>query len=151
MRAIRYQATDGANQRAGIQRVQTDAPDGYLDRLIKFIPAETITLFTAIAVYAAGRETQVMLWVALLITFVATPVYLFVAAIPLPANQKPRLWMYPLALLAFVVWAIFTNDSVRQVPDIDVDEGWATFLLVTSVLLIPAVDQALGALFPRRP
>ncbi|HYI65815.1 MAG TPA: hypothetical protein VEW95_02710 [Candidatus Limnocylindrales bacterium] len=149
MRAIRYQTTTGENKPAGVQRVEPTDPDGYLDRLIKFIPAETLTLFTALVVGAAARENDVMLVVLLVICFIATPLYLFAAAIPLPANQKPRPWMYLLSPLAFIVWAIFTSEPVRVLPVTDVDEGWATFILVVSVLLIPAIDQFLGAVFPR--
>jgi hypothetical protein len=149
MRAIRYQTTDGRDAPGGVQRVSGNAPDGYLDRLIKFIPAETLTLFTALVVIAQARSTSVMLIILLAICLIVTPLYLFVASIPVPADQRPRLWMYGLAPIAFIVWAVFTNAAVRALPAPDIDDGWATFFLVLTVLLIPAVDQALGALFPR--
>jgi hypothetical protein len=58
--------------------------------------------------------------------------------------------MYLLAPAAFVVWAGYMNEPVRELSPTTIDQGWATFILILAVFFIPALDQALGFVFPRR-
>lgn len=87
----------------------TASPEQYTERLVKFIPAEVITLFVTLdaIVKAAGGELTVA-WVAFVACIIATPTYLYFGA----KDQKPS-WLHLLvSTLSFIVWALAFSTQV---------------------------------------
>jgi hypothetical protein len=96
---------------------------------------------------AALEQRRTLLMIATVIALLATPAYLWLNARTLPAKQKPLLHFYPLSALAFLTWAIGTT-SLRGL--VGLDELGASFILATSVFLIPLIDGILVTLYARQ-
>jgi hypothetical protein len=57
----------------------TPAPDDYSSRLVKYIPAEVITLYVTLntIILGTGDDHQLLLWSVALFGMIATPIYLY--------------------------------------------------------------------------
>lgn len=117
--------------------------DGYVDRLIKYVPAEVLAFFLPITA-AVGPGRPSLIWVCLAAGFVATPIWLGVHALQMPAGSRPLPHFYVLACVAFVAWAIASSDAVRVV--VGVDLVTANVILGVVVLILPGIDILLSAI-----
>lgn len=124
-------------------------PDGYLDRLVKYIPGETLALWLPLAVAAAASSTPWLLWVVFAAGLGATVLYLWLNGRKLPTDKRPMPHFYVLAAVAFVVWALGTSQPTADLFKLPADV--ANVLLGLGVLLIPGLDQLLEALLGTRP
>lgn len=123
----------------GARRVEEAAvPDDYAGKLVKFVPAEVLAFFAPMAAAVESRNS--LLIAATIIGFLATPAYLWYGAQKLPPEQKPLVHLYPLSAIAFLTWALGTS-SIGSL--IGLDSITTSFILGTSVFLIPLVDGLL--------
>ena len=99
-------------------------PDDYKDRLVKYIPAETVAFFTLVDKFlinhygldAAGNATKVpadsmmliLSWAFFVLGFIGTPIYLYKQRLK---DQPWRLHAF-LATIGFAVWTYVLGGSV---------------------------------------
>ena len=123
------------------------ARDGYLAKIVKYVPAEVLSVFVALAAAASAVGREMVLGV-FFVGLIATPAYFLVGSAKLPDHDKPRFYFYILAILAFVVWAFGVSEAVRTVFAMDAQV--AEILLGLAALLIPLADELLTMLFSPR-
>jgi hypothetical protein len=121
--------------------VANEAPkDGYVDRLLKYVPAEILAFFIPAA--AAAKADRRLSWTVFAVGLVATIGYLRYHAEALPAPQRPPLHFYALAAVAFVFWAMGSSEAVREL--LKVSATTTEVLLGIAVLMLPLADWLLG-------
>lgn len=88
--------------------------DGYLDRLLKYVPTEIIALYLgAINVVPHGNPSYwTALWVIAGLCTVATPIYMYFAT---RVPGQPTLWsQIILSSVAFPVWVFAIGGPFRE-------------------------------------
>ena len=123
------------------------AADSLPEKLVKYVPAETLAFFVPLAA-AAGTQRQGFLIALLVIGVIGTVAYLWYAARSLPAGQRPLLHFYVLAPIAFLCWAVATAPNVADL--IGIDSLISAAILTGSVFLIPITDSILTWLLTKR-
>ena len=125
--------------------LQSDAalPDGYLDRMAKYVPAEVLAFFLPLVTFIGKDDTW--LWVVLGVGAVGTVLYLLMASVK--QSEFPLPHFFVLSLAAFFVWAFGASGVIRDL--IDVNEKGATVVLGCFVFLVPAVDYLLAWVWTR--
>jgi len=120
----------------------TKPVDGYLDRLIKYIPGEAIAFYTPIVAGAsqAGWKGQAVL---IAVGLIGDFLYLSYHARRVPVEKRPLPHYYVLSLIAFIVWAISINSALAT--SLNLDQFWKGLLLAGTVFLLPALDDELAA------
>ncbi|MDZ7927136.1 MAG: hypothetical protein U5L46_08670 [Agrobacterium sp.] len=97
-------------------------PDDYRDRLVKYIPAESVALYVAVDKMVNSHfglsmltpesfvSTQAFLvsWAILVLGIVGTPIYLYRRKLP----GQPWLLNASISTIAFVLWAYTLSGSV---------------------------------------
>lgn len=132
----------------GARGTASDEPDGYVDKLVKYVPAEVLGGFVPLSALAAGTGHDSAVWVAAAAGLIGTPAYLAIQSRRVPLDKKPRPYFYLLSALAFLVWAVGTSSPLREVTGIG--QNLAEFFLGLTVFLMPVLDAALEALFGER-
>lgn len=127
-------------QRAAKQAGQPATGDTLPEKLVKYIPGETLA-FTVPVAAALGSDHEVWLIAMLIVAALGTPAYLWNSATSLPADQRPLTHFYVLATVAFGCWAIGTCPSVANL--ISVDDVVAGVILAAAVFLVPLLDGVL--------
>lgn len=112
------------------------------ERLIKYVPAETLAFFVPIAAILGANQGNV-LFAALVASAIGTVGYLWLSARALPPAEQPLPHFYVLAVVAFGCWSLTTAPNVRAV--FNIDETTAAVILPFSVFLIPLADGVLSA------
>jgi len=131
-----------ADERPAAPAAPPTQEDGYVDKLIKYVPAEVVAVFAPLsAVLASRRGLLIILALACLL---ATPGYLFLTAQNKPADLKPLPHYYVLATIAFAAWALGVSTALDSVLNLGTLE--VGLILGLSVLLIPLVDGLLAKL-----
>ena len=123
---------------------QGESGDKFPDKLLKYVPAETLAFFVPISA-SLGPDRTRLLVVAILVGAVGTPAYLWLTARKLPKAERPLTHFYLLAVLAFACWALGTSGSVDNL--VGIDSVTAGFILTVAVFAIPLMDQVLTAAF----
>ena len=77
--------------------------DSYLEKIVKYVPAEIVTL-TTLAV-AALQPAGGTIWWIVIVGALANVLYLFGTALANTSTPMPRWYFYPLSILAYLVWA----------------------------------------------
>ena len=131
-----------AGSPAGFTRSSTDG-DGYLSKLVKYVPVEGLAPFIPIAALASGKGQLVLAFVVSLVAGL-----LLIVAQVRKNDEKPRVWYWPFVVLAFAAWSTGASSDFRELLDVSEQTG-AFYLGLTSVAL-PVLDSALDAVFPRR-
>ena len=120
-----------------------DAPkDGYLEKLVKYVPAEVVAVYVALA--AAARDRTGLMWVVFGAGAVATVGYVYFHASQLRKEKQPRYYTYVISLLAFALWATGASDSTRGL--LHIDAITSEVALGLGVLLLPLIDFLWGQL-----
>lgn len=114
--------------------------DSFPERLVKYVPAETLAFFVPVAALL-GDGHRPLLIVAVVVGLIGTVGYLMQTA-PSEPDERPRIHYYVLACLAFLSWAIGTTPSVADL--IHLDHTGAAFVLAVAVFLIPLADGVLN-------
>jgi hypothetical protein len=126
-------------------------PDGYFAKLIKYVPVEMVTVFTALTAaastvpeFAGSMAPRVIVFLFAL----ASPVYFWLQSRSLDPVDRPARFFYVLTVPAFLIWALAINAGVRA--DLGRSPQLAEFLLATGAFAIPLIDQSLTALLLRK-
>ena len=120
---------------------ETPPKDDYLTKIVKYVPAETIT--TATLMFAAFKPTGNTVWVYLAVGSVANILYLLSLALGAPTTKtRPRWFFYLLSVGAFWLWALATIDAVREKAHITGDNADVkqAAILAGAAFIIPALD-----------
>jgi len=116
--------------------VAEDPPDGYLGRLVKYIPPDVIGAFLALegAIGAAGKavDTTVLGWVVFAIILIGTPFYLRKVG----GVTKPL--QIAISTGAFIVWAFAYSGPPFAALGIPTIYGTVAIGLYT--FLIPLIE-----------
>lgn len=125
----------------------TDAKDGFLEKLAKYVPAESITL--TLLAFAALVPSGADVWWLVAAGGVANVLYLFgTALVTRKQTPMPRWYFYPLSAGALVLWAIAVIEVVGKEAGIGGTnaEAQKTFVIAVAAFLIPLLDEILTAL-----
>jgi len=85
-------------------------PDGYIDRLVKYIPSELVAVYLSLdAICRSAESTEIWIrWSVLAFALIATPLYLWRAA---GVRKRTQLCM---STAAFLVWAFALGGPFAQ-------------------------------------
>jgi hypothetical protein len=114
--------------------------DGYLDKLVKYVPVEVVAFFTPLAALLGGRHG--LLLAAAVIGLLATPLYLWNSTRDKPAPEQPLPHFYFLAAVAFVAWALGTSQDLDAV--FRLDTVIVAFMLGITVFVLPLADSVMA-------
>jgi hypothetical protein len=123
-----------------------DTPaDGYVDKLIKYVPAEVVAFFAPAAAIAAGSRGALLGIAAAGV--IATPGYLWYQSRKLPVDRKPLPHFFVIATIAFLVWAAATSPALASTAHLETQT--VTLLLMVTILFVPLVDAGCTQLWLR--
>jgi hypothetical protein len=130
-RTVKYAA-------AGIEK------DGYQSKIAKFVPAEVLAAFIpwVATLDPAKPDDQSVLRFAVVAGIIATPIVLAWSARNEPKSKRSEPHFYILAIVAFVTWAIGSQEGVQTW--LGVDPRIAGISLGLFVLIVPAIDAAIS-------
>jgi hypothetical protein len=112
--------------------------DGLPERLVKYVPAETLGFFVPIAA-GIGNHRDAWLIGVIVAGFIGSIGYMWLAARRLTVERRPLPHFYFLAGLAFLCWAVGTSPNVSAL--IRIDQVEAGTVLGLAVFLIPLLDE----------
>ncbi len=144
-RVISYSPVTPTIMTFGVQVASggSKSPDGgYFERLVKYIPGETLAFFVPFAVLI-GSGNPFLLWVLVVACVVGTPLYLWSNSRSLAAAKKPLPHYYVLSVVAFIVWALGVAPSFATL--IGASDLGVTVTMGVTVFLLPKVDDVLAA------
>jgi hypothetical protein len=114
--------------------------DGLPEKLIKYVPAETLAFFVPVAA-AIGTGKEGALIAAIIVAAVGSPLYLWVAGSKAAVAERPKLHFYILAEIALACWVLGTSGSVQSL--VGVGETLGGVVLAGAAFLIPVTDEVL--------
>jgi hypothetical protein len=120
---------------------ETAGGDGLPERLVKYVPAETLAFFVPLAPIV-GPDRDALLVVVVVAALIGTVGYLWLNGSRLEPDERPRPHFYALAGLAFLAWALGISTLVQDL--VGVDEIAAAVVLAVAVFLIPLIDGVLS-------
>jgi hypothetical protein len=88
-------------------------PDGYLDRLVKYIPAEIIALYLGAAnvVPSTDPSFHAAIWIIAILTTLCTPIYMYFST---RETGQPTLWsQIVISSIAFPIWVFAIGGPFR--------------------------------------
>jgi hypothetical protein len=131
----------------GSRRAEPAGGDSLPEKLVKYVPAETLAFFVPLAAVLDDDNRKPWLITVLLIGIVGTAGYLWLAAHRAAEDERPLPHFYVLACVAFVCWAIGTSAGVAALAGLDrVESG---VVLGLAVFLIPLADDVLNRVVRR--
>jgi hypothetical protein len=119
--------------------------DGLPEKLVKYVPAETLAFFVPAAA-AIGTKNEGWLIAVIVVALIGTPAYLWQAAPSVPPTAKPRFYFYFLAEIALACWILGTSGPVESWVGITPTLGG--IVLGIGAFLIPVTDGVLAKLKP---
>lgn len=134
-------STESATKPSGSKSVAI--PDGYAEKLTKYVPAEVVAFFTPIA--AVVGERPALLIAATVVGLLATPGYLWNTTKGLDPEQKPQPHYYFLAGISFLAWALGTSKLGSL---IGMDHVTTSLILGAAIFLLPLADALLEKTVP---
>lgn len=108
------------------------APDGYAEKLVKYVPAETIALLAGVAAADVGDWLR---WVVVVVGALGTMLLV-------GRHGRPPWFFYPLSLMSFAGWVAGTTDYAQRL--LDLSRGECQVALALVVFVVPAIDEALS-------
>jgi len=125
-----------------VSAAEPTTTDGYLEKLAKYVPAESITLTTL--AFAALEPSSSDVWWLVAAGAVANVLYLFGTALQGRREAPmPRWYFYLLSAGALVLWSIAIIGPVGTKAGISGSNAEAakTFVLAAAAFLIPLLDS----------
>jgi hypothetical protein len=122
---------------AADQSKDTQPKDTVPTKLIKYVPAEVVTVTAG--GFAAFNPSGDWIWASLAFGALVNVLYLFTTTASDSKAPRPRIYFYPLSALAYVVWAIATIASVQKAMSLTTDK--AAYILVVGTFAIPLLDS----------
>jgi hypothetical protein len=113
-------------------------PEGYLDRLVKYIPAEIIALYLGASnvVPTQDADYHLALWTIAGLTTIATPIYMYFAT---REEGQPTLWsQIAISSLAFPVW-VFAIGGPFESFDWYAQKRWIAAIVITFATFIAGI------------
>lgn len=129
------------NPRSAARRSDSPPSDGLPEKLVKYVPAETLAFFVPTSA-VLGSDHDAVLAAAIAIGAVGTAGYLWLAARNESPDRRPRRHFYPLAVVAFLCWALGTSANVMDMVGIDATASGA--ILGFAIFLVPLADGLLN-------
>jgi hypothetical protein len=123
----------------GVPEETPKKPDDYLDRLLKYIPAEIIALYLAVtnAVPSTDRSYHLTLWIVFAVTVASTPIYMYFATQNRPA--EPVLWsQIVISSVAFPIWVFAIGGPFRYLPWYEA-KHWIAAVVISFVTFFAAL------------
>ena len=121
----------------------TDPGDGFPEKLAKYVPAETLAFFVPTsAALGDGRSTALV--VVTCVALAGSVGYLFVSARKLGEDERPTVYFYVLAGLAFLGWCLGTSANVADL--VGIDNVLAGVILAVTIFAIPLLDEFIASL-----
>ena len=121
-----------------------NADDGFLDKLVKYVPVEGLA--PLLPATALADDHEVMLWIAFGASLLLG-IVLILARVK-SNNESPRAWYWLFVVLAFGAWSIGASEQFRGL--LDVPDKVGAFALALTAGFLPAFDGALEKLFPKK-
>ncbi len=115
--------------------------DGLPERLVKYVPAETLAFFVPLTA-GIGTGRDALLVVVLCAGVLGTVGYLWLAGQRAAPDERPRPHFFALAAVAFVSWAVGTSPNVALL--FGLDRLAAGVWLGLAVFLVPLADEVLN-------
>ena len=115
-------------------------PDGYLDRLLKYIPAEIVALYLgAINVVPQNNpHHEGALWIIAILTTLCTPVYMYLNT---REPGKPTLWsQIVISTIAFPIW-VFAIGGPFALYGWYTENRWVSALVLSFATFLVAAYQ----------
>jgi hypothetical protein len=117
--------------------------DGLPERLVKYVPAETLAFFVPFAA-AIEPDRYVLLIAVVVVAALGNIGYLWWNGHNLPREQRPLPHFFVMATIAFLCWAIATAPNVSAM--LGIDALIAAVILGSAVFLVPLADQVITTL-----
>jgi hypothetical protein len=114
--------------------------DGWLEKIVKYVPTEIVGAYIAIAAVLGEPQGQAdtrALWIFFGVLLVLTPLYTLVAAAR-PGLPRPTLQAVA-ATIAFATWVAALGGPFRTLPSYDSRYAVAVMIVVT--LLLPLLEK----------
>lgn len=115
--------------------------DGLPERLVKYVPAETLAFFVPLAA-GIGDKRDGLLLTVVGAGLAGTVGYLWTAGQRAKPDERPRAHFYPLAGVSFLCWALGTSPNVAALVRLDPVES--AVALGLAVFLVPLLDDVLN-------
>ena len=93
---------------------QAEAPDSYIDRLVKYIPSEIVALYLGVINVVPHQDTLYWqsLWTIAIVTMLITPVYMYFVT---DVEGEPPAWtQIAVSSVAFPIWVFATGGPFAQ-------------------------------------
>ncbi len=104
--------------------------DGYIDRLVKYIPTEIIALYLGATNVVPFKDPSrwTALWIITGLCVVCTPIYMYVAT---KSEGQPTLWsQIAISSIAFPVWVFAIGGPFRLFSWYD-EKQWVAAIVIT--------------------
>jgi hypothetical protein len=134
---VRFRGSGGAEPAGG---------DRFPERLVKYVPAETLAFFVPTAA-VLDDDHKAWLLAVLVAGILGTAGYLWVAGRAAEDDERPLPHFYVLASIAFACWAVGTSAGVAAL--IGLDQVEAGVVVGLAVFVIPLVDDILNRVLNR--
>jgi hypothetical protein len=121
--------------------------DGYLDRLIKYIPAEIIALYLGAAnvVPQTDHNRLTALWIIAGLAAVCTPAYMYFTT---HKNDAPTLWsQIIISSIAFPVWVYAIGGPFEATFSWYKDERWIGAIVIMFGTFLAGIYQPVEKAF----
>jgi hypothetical protein len=106
------------------------APDDYLDRLVKYIPAEIVALYLGVSNVVPSSDTSywTALWIITFLTTLCTPIYMYFAT---AEKGQPPLWtQIIISSIAFPIWVFAIGGPFRHFSWYN-DKHWIAAIVIS--------------------
>ncbi|HEX4309900.1 MAG TPA: hypothetical protein VHZ25_07715 [Acidobacteriaceae bacterium] len=118
--------------------------DDYLDRLVKYIPAEIIALYLGASnvVPHSGRKNEVIaLWVIAVLTTICTPIYMRYAT--KDWKTQPTLWSQVIiSSIAFPIWVFAMGGPFEATwPNWYPNNKWIAAIVISFATFLAGIYQ----------
>lgn len=132
--------------RANGSAAEASPKDGYLEKLVKYVPAEILAVFVPLAAASGAQGVpSILQWVVFFVGLVGTAGWLGIHASKLSKTKRPRWYSYLIASMAFFFWAAASSDVVRNL--LGLNAPTTEVLLGVAVLTIPAIDELFSIIY----
>ena len=119
---------------ASARTVRIPEPDGYLGRLVKFVPVEAVALYVVFAGMVPRGRWGILLGIASVCS-VATPLYLhWVTSL---GGTRPMRRQVLIGTIAFPVWVLAIGGPFEGLPGYESNRFAASLLLLIVTAVFP--------------
>lgn len=123
------------------------AGDDYVQRLVKYIPAEAIGFVIFGTSFPNEKDGHVV--AVVVVAAVGQLLWLFRRGQQVPQADRPTARFYVLALIAFAAWALGTSPPVSEL--VGLDRTTAALILCSVAYLLPWIDPQTHAWLDPKP